>query len=117
MKGKEAVLFRVQDHLRKMGLARKALRKMIHEQDVCAFCDKRLKEYLAARSRPPSDSDLQQEIQKALQSRQAQDQGPACPEVVSELTEMANAKNRARFAQLFRSVGLEPKVKGFVATA
>jgi hypothetical protein len=105
------VLFRVQDHLRKMGLARGALRKMIHEQGVRSFGKTRLVNYLDARSQPKNHGDLRQEIQQELQSRQAQEREPVCPEVVSELLAMANPDNLARFAQLFRSVQLEPKEK------
>jgi Patatin-like phospholipase len=113
----KVVLFRVQDHLRKMGLARGALRKMVHEQGVSWFDKTRLVSYLAAATQPRGDRDLRKEIKNELESRQPQDREPASPEVVRELMEMAHHENLERFEQLFRSVQREPREKQLGAKA
>jgi len=115
----KVVLFRIQDHLRKMGLARAALRKMIKRQDkpVSGFDDTRLARYLEDGSHTRRDSDLRQEIKKELESRQPREHESTCPEVAAEMVEMANPENLARFAQLFRSVQLEPREKQLGAKA
>ena len=103
------MLFRVQDHLRKMGLARGALRKMVHEQGISWFDKTRLVNYLAAATHPRGDTDLRTELKSQLESKQ--DREPACPDVVRELMEMAQHENLEQFEQLFRSVQREPREK------
>jgi len=117
VQGSNVVLFRVQDHLRKMGLAREALRKMVHGQGVSWFDKTRLVNYVAAAAQTRDGHDLHKELKKELESRQPQDREPACPEVVRELTEMAHHENLERFEQLFRSVQREPREKQVGAKA
>src|SRR5258708_1085165 len=115
----KVVLLRVQDHLRKMGLGRGALREMInrHEKPVSGFNETRLARYREDASRTRRGGDLRGEIKKELESRRPPGAEPVCPEVASELTEMASRENLARFAQLFRSVQLEPREKRLGAQA
>jgi hypothetical protein len=117
VEGSNVVLFRVQDHLRKMGLAREALRKMVHGQGVSWFDKTRLVNYLAAATQPRVDHELRKDLKKELESRQPQDREPACPEVVRELMEMAHHQNLEQFEQLFRSVQREPREKQVGAKA
>ncbi len=119
MQDSKVVLLRVQDHLRKMGLGRGALREMInrHEKPVSGFNETRLARYREDASRTRRGGDLRGEIKKELESRRPPVAEPVCPEVASELTEMASRENLARFAQLFRSVQLEPREKRLGAQA
>jgi hypothetical protein len=101
------VLFRVQDHLRRMGLGRGALARMVHEQDIQAFDKTRLKRLLAQASEPRDhDRQLREEIEKNMES-----QPPLSPEVIADLLEMARQENLDLFEQLFRSVQREPREK------
>jgi hypothetical protein len=109
VQGSNVVLFRVQDHLRKMGLARAALRKMVHEQGISSFDKTRLVSYLADTTPPLGDRDPHKELKKELETGQPQDRGPSSPEVIQELVEMANRENLEGFEQLLRSVQREPR--------
>jgi len=112
----KVVLFRVQDHLRKMGLAREALRKLVHEQGVSSFEKTRLVRYLAA-TQPRSDGGPRTDLTNRPESSESQQGQPPCPEVVAELMEMAHHENLDRFEQLFRSVQREPREKRMGAKA
>ncbi len=121
VQNRQIVLFRIQDHLRKIGLARGALKKMIHEEGengVSSFNKARLVCFLAAATPPRvRDHELRDGLEKVAESRESQDRRPANPEVIRDLREMAAHENLERFEQLFRSVQREPKEKQIGAKA
>jgi hypothetical protein len=79
------VLFRVQDHLRKMGLARQALRALVHQHKIRGFNKALLESFANAAPGAPFHA------------------------ITDELRQMSNTTNLNRFEQLLRSVEREPQ--------